>query len=197
MRLPLSWLAELVDIDLDAPRLAERLVAAGIPVEGVVRTGQELTGLVCGVVRQVTRHPLSDHLFIARVDVGGQVLQVLTGAPNTREGLRVAVAPPGVYVAGLKRTVQVQEMAGERSEGVLLSPREAGVGEDESGLWELPEQASPGAPLADALGLVDDVLEVEAYPNRPDWLGVVGLAREVAAVLDRPLRLPDTGYPEG
>ena len=197
MRLPLSWLAELVDIDLDAPRLAERLVAAGIPVEGVVRTGQELTGLVCGVVRQVTRHPLSDHLFIARVDVGGQVLQVLTGAPNTREGLRVAVAPPGVYVAGLKRTVQVQEMAGERSEGVLLSPREAGIGEDESGLWELPEQASPGAPLADALGLVDDVLEVEAYPNRPDWLGVVGLAREVAAVLDRPLRLPDTGYPEG
>ena len=197
VRLPLSWLRELVDTELDASPLADRLVAAGIPVEGIERAGQELTGLVCGVVQTVERHPHSSHLRVARVDVGGRTLQVVTGAPNTRPGLRVAVAPAGVYVAGLKRLVQAQEMGGVRSEAVLLSQKEAGVGEDESGLWELPPEAVPGAPLAEALGLDDEVLEVEAYPNRPDWMGVVGLAREVAAVLGRPLRLPAVDYPEG
>ncbi|WP_324670084.1 phenylalanine--tRNA ligase subunit beta [Geochorda subterranea] len=197
MRLPLSWLRDLVETELDASPLADRLVAAGIPVEGIERAGHELAGLVCGVIEAVERHPHSTHLLVARVDVGGRSLQVLTGAPNTRPGLRVAVAPAGVYVAGLKRVVQAQEMGGMRSEAVLLSQKEAGVGEDESGLWELPPEALAGASLAEALGLDDEVLEVEAYPNRPDWMGVVGLAREVAAVLGRPLRLPAVDYPAG
>ena len=199
MRLPLSWLRELVDVDeLGASSLADRLVAAGVPVEGVQRAGQELAGLVCGRIERVERHPRSDHLLVAQVDVGGRLLQVLTGAPNTRAGMRVAVAPAGTFVAALKGAVQVQEMGGLRSEGVLLSLKEAGIGEDDSGLWELPDhpQVRPGAPLAQALGLDDEVLEVEAYPNRPDWMGVIGLAREVAAVLGRPLRLPETGYDE-
>lgn len=196
MRLPLSWLRDLVDVELDASRLADRLAAAGVPVEGIERAGDEFAGLVCGRIERVERHPRSDHLLVAHVDVGGRLLQVLTGAPNTRQGMRVAVAPAGTFVAALKGTVQVQEMGGLRSEGVLLSPKEAGIGEDGSGLWELPEQASPGAPLAAALGLDDEVLEVEAYPNRPDWMGVVGLAREVAAILGRPLGLPQLDYHE-
>lgn len=200
VRLPLSWLRDLVDVELDASRLADRLAGAGVPVEGVQRAGEELAGLVCGRIERVERHPHSSHLLVAHVDVGGgRLLQVLTGAPNTRQGMRVAVAPAGAHAPGLKGPVQVQEMGGVHSEGVLLSPKEAGIGEDESGLWELPGQPTvrPGAPLAEALGLDDQVLEVEAYPNRPDWMGVVGLAREAAAVLGRPLRLPELEYEEG
>ncbi|MEW6045795.1 MAG: phenylalanine--tRNA ligase subunit beta [Bacillota bacterium] len=196
MRLPISWLREFVDVQFEARQLAERLQMAGVPVESVERTGQEFAGMVCGLITRLDPHPANGHLKVAQIDVGGRTLQVVTGAPNARQGMCVAVAPAGTYVPALKARVQAQQMGGVLSAGVVLSPKEAGLGEDESGLMELPDTVRPGEALADALGLADDVLEVEVYPNRPDWMGVVGLAREAAAVLMQPLKLPEITYPE-
>ncbi|WP_324717979.1 phenylalanine--tRNA ligase subunit beta [Carboxydochorda subterranea] len=201
MRLPLSWLRAYVEVPVDADELARRLQQAGIPVEGWYSraTGgpaSELSGIRVGRIVAVEPHPSSRHLVVARVDVGDGVLQVVTGAPNARAGMLAPVAAAGTYVAPMKSRVEAVQMGGVVSQGVLLSAREAGIGEDTSGLLELPEGVRPGAPLAEALHLADDVLEIETYPNRPDWMSVVGLAREVAAVWDLPLDLPPVEYPE-
>lgn len=202
MRLPMSWLRECVETDLDGAQVAARLVEAGVPVElpghriGVEKVGEDLSSILVGRIVSVEKHPRSDHLLVVGVDLGDSVVRVVTGAPNAREGMLVPVAPAGTYVAPMKAEVRAVEMAGILSSGVVLSAREAGIGEDASGLLQLPPEAAGavGRPLGEALGLVDEVLEVETFPNRPDWMGVLGLAREVAAILGVPLREPETGY---
>ena len=197
MRLPMSWLREYVDVALSAGELAERLLHAGLAVEGVERVGETWAGLVVGRVQALQRHPARPDLWVARVALGrGRVAQAVTGAPNVRVGLTTAVAPAGVRPAGLPEPVRETDFLGVRSQAVVLSPREAGISDDHSGLWELPDDLPAGAPLAEALGLADEVLEVDVYPNRADCMSVVGLAREVAAALGLPLREPDLDYQE-
>ncbi|HEY8486269.1 MAG TPA: phenylalanine--tRNA ligase subunit beta, partial [Limnochordales bacterium] len=197
MRVPMGWLREFVEVDLAAGELAERLLASGLAVERVERVGQEFRELRVGRVVEVQPHPARPGLKVASVALGdGQRAQAVTGAPNTRPGLTVAVALPGTRPPGMGAAVQAVEVAGVRSEAVLLSLREAGLGEDHRGLWELPQEVVPGACLAEALGLEDDVLEVDVYPNRADCMSVLGLAREVAAALGRPWREPELDFEE-
>lgn len=196
MLVSLRWLKDYVDIPWSAHVLADRLTMIGAKVEGIHELGAGLSDVYVGKITRVEPHPKSDELFVCQVDVGGKSVQSVCGASNTAEGLLVAVALPGASLTGLERPVRAGEVRGVTSEAVLCSESELGLSEDHSGLMLLPDDLEIGKNLVDALGLDDHVIEFEIYPNRPDCLSVVGIAREAAAVTGGDITLPDTSVVE-
>lgn len=196
MLVSLRWLSEYVDIPFAPEVLAERLTMTGIKVEGVHRPQARPEGVVAGRIREVTPHPEGEGLKVCSVDLGGRVVQSVTGAPNAAAGMLVAVALPGARLPALEGEVREVDLRGVRSECVLCSERELGVSDDHSGLMRLPDDLALGEEIAGALGFDDPVFEFEIYANRPDCLSVVGLAREVAAVTGGEVRLPPSEAPE-
>ena len=204
MRVPLGWLKEYVDFDLAPQDLAERLTMAGLEVEEIERLGEGLSGVVCAELRATRPHPNAERLTLCDVFDGEKTLQVVCGASNMKAGDKVALArvgavlpPTGVHPEGLK--IRKARIRGELSMGMLCSSSELGIegagGED--GILILPPDVVPGEDVAEVLGLKEIVLEVAITPNRPDCLGIVGVAREVAAVCGTELRLPAIELAEG
>lgn len=182
-----------MECDLAPEELAERLTMAGIPVEEITSPVPGLSQIVVGRVEELFPHPNSDHLMICRVNVGGEVLQLVSGAPNLSVGLNVAVAKPGVTLKdGV--TVERKVLRGERSEGIICSGAELGTDEwgfgDDKGVLILDPAVEPGTPLDIALGLDDHIFEFELTPNRGDCLSVINLAREVKALTGGKMKLP-------
>jgi phenylalanyl-tRNA synthetase beta chain len=191
MKVPLLWLHEYVRPDLDAPALAERLALTGTEVERVGHHGVPSTdSFVIAKVLEAERHPDADRLRVTKLDVGeDEPLQVVCGAPNARAGLTVALARPGSRLPdGTK--LKKAKLRGVESHGMILGESEIDVGVDHSGIMELDAELAPGTPLAAALPISTDVLELEITPNRPDCLGVYGVAREVHAATGAPLGEP-------
>ncbi|HXF57273.1 MAG TPA: phenylalanine--tRNA ligase subunit beta [Actinomycetota bacterium] len=197
MRVPLSWLREFCPVDLGPEEVAELLTRQGVHVEAVLRPWEGLSGVVVARVVEVTDHPGSDRLCLARVRAGEAERQVVVGVRNMRPGDLVPLAPPGATLPGLSEPLAAREIRGVVSEGMLCSPRELGISQDHSGILVLPEEAPPGSDLKQALGLDEAVLDIEVKPNRPDLLSVVGVAREVAAGTGAPFVEPDTSVGEG
>src|SRR5579875_784336 len=187
MRVPLAWLAEFVAWRDPVAVLAERLVMAGLKVEAVEEVGRLDPGIRVGRLAAVEPHPDAAQLRVCRLDVGGPPLTVVSGAPELRVGMRVAVALPGARLAD-GRTVAGLAVRGVESGAVLCSEAECGLGEDESTVLALPEDAPVGRPVAELPGVADTVLELEVTPNRGDCLSILGVAREVAAVTGARLR---------
>jgi len=187
-----NWLRRYVDIEEDPGVLAEDLTMFGLNVESVERVGAEYSGVVFGRVRECRRHPQADRLSVCTVDTGGdRPLNIVCGAPNVRAGLGVAVALQGsVLAGGLK--IKKTKLRGEVSEGMICSETELGIGSDASGIIELDLELEPGADLDGKLGAGDTILDIEITPNRPDQLSHIGIAREIAALYNRELRLPPT-----
>ena len=188
MKLPLSWLGDYVAPNLPVDDLKVRLNMSGTEVEAIERTGSRWEGLVVGRIRELHRHPNADRLQVTLVDIGRQApATIVCGANNIAPGQTVPVVLPGTTLGGqmiTKRTVR-----GITSEGMLCSPRELGISDEHEGILILREGPAPGTPLGDVLG--DTVLDLYVTPNRPDCLSVRGMAREVAALSDQPLRLPE------
>jgi phenylalanyl-tRNA synthetase beta chain len=169
---------------------------AGLEVDALTDRYAYLDGVVVGAVTKITPHPNADKLSVCLVDVGTGVRQIVCGAPNVKKGCLAPVALPGVkLLSGL--TVEAADIRGETSEGMLCSEMELAVGTDSSGILILPKNAKPGLGVAAALGLSDTVLEFDLTPNRSDCLSVIGIAREVAALLKTPLKRPDMKLPKG
>lgn len=198
MRISLRWLREYVDVHSEAGELARRLTAAGLEVSEVEELGAEWEHIYVGEITSLEPHPQADRLQVARVSRGTEAYTVVTGAPNLRVGAKVPLALPGARVRHPETDelvpVTARVLRGISSEAVLCSERELGYSEDHSGIMLLPEDAPLGAPLREYLG--DTLLEVEPTPNRPDWLSVLGVAWEVGALLDKPVRLPAVSYEE-
>jgi phenylalanyl-tRNA synthetase beta chain len=193
MRVPLRWLREFVDVEVDAQELADRLSNTGSAVDKIERFAPGVSGVVVARVLEVHDVPESDRLCVAQVDAGDKDrVQVLAGAKNFEAGDIVALALPGARVTTLDVPVSVRPMlkGAYESQGMLCSAKELGVAEDHAGILVLPPDTPLGADVAELLGLDDDVLEFEIYPNRPDQMSVLGIAREVSVVYDTPLRLP-------
>jgi phenylalanyl-tRNA synthetase beta chain len=189
MLVPLGWLKELVDHGLDTDRLAELLTNAGLEVEGVEQRLPWAGKVVAARVVGVEPHPNADKLRLAKVDAGNGMETIVCGAPNLAEGMVSALALPGAVLAeGLE--VAEAKIRGVASRGMLCSQRELGISADHSGIMELPAGLEPGVDLAAALGLESEVMEVAVTPNRGDALSMLGVARDVAALTGRPLRLP-------
>ncbi|HZS30886.1 MAG TPA: phenylalanine--tRNA ligase subunit beta [Gaiellaceae bacterium] len=194
MRVPLSWLREYVDVDADAATIAEALTISTAEVPTIERRGPADTTLfVVGRVLEADKHPNADRLQLCRVDVGeGKPAQIVCGAWNFGAGATVAVARPGATLPnGL--TLERRELRGEMSEGMILAEDEIELGADHSGIIVLPDGLEPGSPLAAALPLVEEILDVDPTGNRVDLLSVYGIAREVAALFEGELRrMPGT-----
>jgi phenylalanyl-tRNA synthetase beta chain len=190
MRVPCSWLAEFVTWSGSPAALGERLTLAGLKVEAIDEVGRVDRRIVVGRLVAVEPHPDAERLHVCRVDVGKAAhVTVVSGAPGLAPGQVVPVALAGARLADGRETAAV-EVRGMASAGVLCSEAEIGLGDDASQVLRLADDAAPGAPLADLPGIVDTVLDAEVTPNRGDWLSVLGVAREVAAVSGARLRHP-------
>jgi phenylalanyl-tRNA synthetase beta chain len=188
MKVPVSWLREYANPDVPVETIAARLSVSTCEVERIVRRGilGDTSGFVVGKVLSAEKHPNADRLQLTVVDVGGKEQQIVCGAWNFGAGATVAVALPGATLPnGL--TLERRELRGQMSEGMILAEDEVDLGTDHDGIMLLPDDLEAGTPLADVLPLVEDVLEIETTPNRPDLLSIYGLAREVAALFDVPL----------
>jgi phenylalanyl-tRNA synthetase beta chain len=196
MRVPLSWLADYVDLELTPRELAERLTVLGFEVKGIEDGGGTWSGVVVGRVLEVEHHPNADTLWLTKVDVGqGEPLAIVCGAQNLAVGQLVPVAVPGSVLPG-GRTIERTKIRGEVSNGMLCSPTELGLGEDADGILILgtADEQQVGAELAATIG--ETVLDVDVKPNRGDALSMVGLAREIAATTGAALRLPTVSLTE-
>ncbi|MFO8033992.1 MAG: phenylalanine--tRNA ligase subunit beta [Candidatus Bipolaricaulota bacterium] len=194
MRVSLKWLSEYVELtDVDVRELADRLTLAGLEVEDV-HEFPHLEGAVVGMVRAVEAHPNADKLAVCTVEADDGEHQVVCGAPNVAPGQLVIFARPGTHLPG--GVVEKAELRGVKSGGMILSRAELGLEAKSEGIWVLPEEAQPGQEFQQLIEAPDAVLDISIASNRPDLLGVHGVAREVAALLQRPLGEPALDYPE-
>jgi phenylalanyl-tRNA synthetase beta chain len=181
MKFTLSWLKEHLDTKATLGELRDGLTMLGLEVEGITNPGETLRGFVVGYVVEAVQHPNADRLRLCRVDTGSGTVQVVCGAPNARTGMKGIFAPTGSYIPGTDMTLKASKIRGEESNGMLCSLRELQLGDDHSGIIDLPADAKTGASAAEALGLDDPVIEIKVTPNRGDCLGVHGIARDLAA----------------
>lgn len=195
MRVPLSWLRELVPVEEAPEELAQRLTFSGTEVTGLQTLPYPFRDVVVAEVRAVEPHPRAGRLSVCRVWDGHRERTVVCGAPNVRPGLRVALAREGATLAD-GRTVDLVTIRGIRSEGMLCADDELGLSNDHSGLLELPSEVEPGRRLEEVLGPPEVILEVEVTWNRSDCLSLLGVAREVAALYRTEIRWPSAAVPE-
>jgi phenylalanyl-tRNA synthetase beta chain len=181
MKFTLSWLKEHLDTQATLAELRDALTMLGLEVESITNPAETLKGFVVGYVVEAVQHPNADRLRLCRVDTGSGIVQVVCGAPNARTGMKGIFAPTGSYIPGTDMTLKASKIRGEESNGMLCSSRELELGDDHSGIIDLPADAKTGAPAAEALGLDDPVIEIKVTPNRADCLGVHGIARDLAA----------------
>jgi phenylalanyl-tRNA synthetase beta chain len=192
VRVPLEWLHEYVSPALDTQALADRLALTGTEVERVERHGvTALENFVVGRVLEAEQHPNADRLSVCLVDIGDtHPQQIVCGAPNVTAGQTVAVAKPGAVMPDGRR-LGTAELRGVESNGMILAEDEVAIGPEHAGIMVLqPDGLAPGTPLQDVLPIATDVLVLEITPNRPDCLGIYGIAREVHAATGAPLAPP-------
>lgn len=216
MKAPFSWLKDYVDIDITAQELAEKLFSCGFEVEELSYLGEKISRVVVGEVKALTPHPDSDHMQICVVDCGeeyGRDLQIVTGAPNVYVGMKTPCALDNSTVVesnpamleknpdGIKK-IKKGKLRGVESFGMLCSGEELGINDDYfdgaevNGLLDLGKDAPVGEDIKKIVGLDDWIFDISVTANRPDCQCILGIAREVAAVLKKPLKHPDISYTE-
>ncbi len=185
------WLREWVNTELDSEALSNQITMAGLEVDGVEPVAGAFNGVVIGEVVECGQHPNADKLRVTKVNVGGErLLDIVCGAANCRQGLKVAVATVGAVLPGDFK-IKAAKLRGEPSEGMLCSFSELGISDDHSGIIELPADAPIGTDLRDYLNLDDNTIEISVTPNRADCLGIIGVARDVAVLNQTELNAPE------
>ncbi len=211
MKVPLSWLKDYVDIDVSAEKLTEKLFSCGFEVEELIEIGKDISGVVVGEVLEC--EPVEGtHLSVCKVDCGDKgVFQICCGADNVKKGIKAPCALVGATVYATAKdhvtvegvmTIKKGKLRGIESDGMLCSGAELGVngdmfeGGDYCGLLLLPKECKNGEDVKPILGLDDYIFDIAVTANRPDCQSVYGIAREVAAVLGKPIKAPDTTFSE-
>lgn len=201
MYVSINWLKEYVDIDdIRVEELAEKITKSGVEVDSIIHVGEEIEGVVVGYVASCDQHPNADKLNVCEVDIGSETLTIVCGAPNVAEGQKVAVAIPGATLPGDFHIKEV-DLRGVKSNGMICSLQELAMDEAyipptmEEGIVVLDEDAVIGEPVTSYINLDDTILEFDLTPNRSDCLSMLGVAYEVAAILEQPIRFPQTDVP--
>src|SRR5438128_658332 len=190
MRAPLAWIREFTPVEAPIGDIADALNQLGLEVEGIDEPGREIGGVVVARILDILPHPDADRIRLADVDAGdGLPVRVVCGAPNIEVGMVVPFAPVGAHLPG-DFEIERRKIRGQVSEGMLCSPRELGLGDDHDGILELPADAALGTDVREVLGLDDVVFDLAITPNRPDAMGMIGVARELAAHFGLPLTVP-------
>jgi len=179
MKFTLSWLKTHLDTSASVAEVAAAMTMAGLEVEHVDDPGAKLGAFSVAKIVQAVRHPNADRLRVCQVETKDGLKEIVCGAPNARAGLYTVYAPIGAYIPGSGVTLEPRPVRGVVSNGMLCSASELQTAEESDGILELAE-APIGTPAAQALGL-EAVIDFEVTPNRPDWLGVAGIARDLAA----------------
>ena len=201
MKAPLSWLKDYVDIDISVEALQEKLFGSGFEVEELIYAGEEITNCVVGQITDIKKHEDSDHLQICQLDCGkyGNPIQIVTGADNVFVGAKVPVALDGSTLAnGIK--IKKGKLRGVESNGMLCSGEELGIndnwyeGAEVYGILILEDDAEIGEDIRKVVGLDDYIFDIGITANRPDCQSILGMAREIAAILKKPVKMPDLSY---
>ena len=181
MKFSLTWLKDHLETDASVEEVAAKLNAIGLEVEGIENPADQLSGFTIAKVLTAERHPNADKLQVLTVDAGaGDPLQVVCGAPNARAGMLGVLGLPGAVVPNGGFELKKSAIRGVESNGMMCSVAELGLGDDHDGIIELPADAPVGTPFAEYHG-ADPVIDVAITPNRPDCMGVYGIARDLAA----------------
>ncbi len=185
MKFTLSWLKDHLDTDASVDEIAEALTDLGLEVEEIVNPADRLAGFTLGYVKHAEKHPDADKLRVCTVETDEGDLQIICGAPNARKGITVVVCKPGMYIPGLDITINVGKIRGVESFGMMASERELELSDEHDGIIELPS-GKVGDRFVDWLAenepsKIDPMIEIAITPNRPDALGVAGIARDLAA----------------
>ena len=183
MKFTLSWLRDHLDTALSLDQLDEAMTMAGLEIEEIDDPADKLSAFTVAHVKAAQAHPDADRLRVCTVDTVDGEKQIVCGAPNARAGMTAIYAPLGTYIPGLDFALdkKPRKIRGVESHGMLCSTKEIEAGEDHDGIADLTGDWPVGTPAAQALGLDDAVIDFEVTPNRPDWLGVYGIARDLAA----------------
>ena len=182
MKFSESWLREWINPEISSEMLADQLTMAGLEVDDVEKVAGDFSGVVVGRVVECKQHPNADKLRVTKVDIGKpELLDIVCGAPNCRQGLTVACATIGAVLPGDFK-IKAAKLRGEPSEGMLCSYSELGISEDHSGIIELPDDAPLGQDIRKYLNLNDVMIEISVTPNRADCFGIIGVARDISAV---------------
>jgi phenylalanyl-tRNA synthetase beta chain len=181
MKFTLSWLKDHLETDAPAAALGETLTRLGLEVESLADRAAAFAPFVTAHVVSAEKHPNADKLRVCVVDTGAERIQVVCGAPNARAGMVGVFAPVGTHIPGTGIDLKKGVIRGVESNGMLVSERELGLSDDHEGIIDLPAGTPKGIGFAKAMGLDDPVFEIKLTPNRPDALGVRGIARDLAA----------------
>lgn len=201
MKVPINWLKNYVDINIDPKEFADAMTMSGSKVEGLEELGGDISRVVVGKILSLEKHPDADKLQISKVDVGNETVQIVTGADNIHEGDLIPVALDGALLPGDKK-IKKGKLRGIESNGMMCSIQELGLapqdfpGAAEHGIFILEEGPALGKDIREVIGLRDTVVEFEITPNRPDCLSMVGIAREAAVTLKTSLKKPDISVRE-
>lgn len=190
MKISYNWLKRFIDLKLSPEELKDKMTFGGIEVEAIEELGGDLKQIKIAQVVKTSKHPNADKLTICQVDDGTEIKQVICGAPNCEDGIKVAYAEIGTQIQDFK--IKKANLRGETSFGMLCSEQELGISGDHDGIMILPKDAPIGKDLASYLGIEDTCYDVEITPNRPDLLGMIGIARDISALLKLPLNLPES-----
>jgi phenylalanyl-tRNA synthetase beta chain len=194
MKVSYNWLKDYVPLDDNLDEIAEKLTLAGIEIESIDPTNTHLENVVVGLVEKKEQHPNADKLSVCEVNVGTENnLTIVCGAPNVAAGMTVPVAKIGATLPGNFK-IKKAKLRGVVSKGMICSQKELDLGEDHEGIWDLGQiESTPGTLLTDALNIRRDIVfDLSITANRPDCLNAIGIARELAGVFDKKLKLPQT-----
>ena len=181
MKFTLSWLKDHLETNAPVDELVLGLTDLGLEVESVDNPMKKLGHFVVGEIVQADQHPDADRLKVCKVSIGSNVQQIICGAPNARAGIKVVVAQPGDYIPGLDTIIKIGKIRGVESHGMMCSERELMLSDEHDGIIELNQDAIVGERYVDHCGALDIVIDIAITPNRPDALGVRGVARDLAA----------------
>jgi len=195
MKISNNWLKEFVSFTHTPDALSDALTMLGIEVEAIEDEGKKFRGFFIGKVLTRKKHPNADKLSVCTVTLGEGEQTIVCGAPNVAAGQTVVVATQGAIVPSAGFEIALRKIRGVESNGMICSRAELGVGEDDGGIWVLPEGTPLGMPLADYLGVNDIIYEIGITPNRADCLSHLGIAREIAALDTTSISIPQMQLP--
>ena len=183
MKFPLSWLKYHLETTASLDEIAEAMTMAGLEIEEIDNPAEKFGAFTVAYVKEAVAHPDADKLRVCTVETIDGIKQIVCGAPNARTGMRAVYAPLGAYIPGLDFSLdkKPRKIRGVESSGMMCSAKELELGEDHDGIIDLEGDWAVGTPAVVALGQDDIVIDFEVTPNRPDWLGVRGIARDLAA----------------
>ena len=181
MKFSFSWLKDYLETDLSADEVGDVLTDTGLEVESLIDPRKRVGKLSVGEILKVKKHPNADKLKVCEVNSDTGILNIVCGAPNVKRGMKVVLAKPGDFIPGLNLNLKASKIRDVKSEGMMCSERELEISDEHEGIIELPSETEVGTLFSEFFGDEKTVFEIAITPNRPDALGIYGIARDLSA----------------